>query len=318
MSGYAETFDGPLLENEEPERTLYDPNERVLDLDVEHELRTRRLARLGTLLVVGFCLPVMDFGGKWSFEQFTNFPGWNLMALAQFLPLIVGIATLLGAQLTGPPLRGLLLALLSLTPLLLTLGVPAGTRSDLLGLFKEVPAALVLWVLSSQVLLVANRTRRYRPMRRASYWIGVLGAVGYLTSLCLPVQNQIPVVQMVKEWRQLPVLSIGLGLHLLFMVACCFVTLRNSPLRFSHDAAHRATNASRAWILAAVCIGGTFAAITVTNLFRVVAATEQFEPFLGGLALWLRTAFILTGLGLLLPSAVADLWIGRTYRTSQD
>ena len=315
MSGFTETVQGNALVDDfdDAEGQRFDNVERVFDTDAEHDQRQRRLSRLGILLILAFLLPSPGLGltGQTTFwPQFTAFPGCNLFGLAMFLPLLAGVLTLVATKATRPPLRAALLLIAGLSPLglLVALGSWTLLRSSQL----TVPATMYLWIIAALLLLVANRVRSYRPMRHACSWIGVAGVACYVAHLLFPVQGQLPVVEIAKGFDRHTWLTVGLGLHVIFMARVCWVTLRNKPTRNAFDASDDASRATRAWVLAAVTIGITFTGLAIQGSLQLAAFTESFEPLLMGLSATIKATLTIVGFAILVPVAIADLWIGRT------
>ncbi len=287
----------------------FDADERVLEPDEEYDLRQGRLTRLGVLLIVGFFLPVFGPGESSMWPQFTEFPGFNLVGLVMFLPLLAGVLAVASAKVTRPPLRGALLLLAGLSPVLLAFAISGSF--GLGGAAPSWPTTIYLWLGGALLLLLANRVRTYRPMRRSCYWVGVAGAVCYVAHLFVPVRDQLPIVEFATQFRRHPGLTIGLGIQVLFMARVCWLTLRNSPSEYPYDASDRAVRATRAWILAAIVVALTFCGLMIQEVLNYVAITKSLVPFFAGVGAVIKATFVFVGFALLVPAAVADLWIGR-------
>ena len=170
------------------------PRRRIEDVDDESG-RAHNLRVLGTLLLVGFILPVLevtDSKSKVTFANIVVLGDEDASAAVKFLflyPALAGLAVVaLGAAARGVG-RSVALIAIGLLPLLVLAG--AGGVPSALELAAEVAdefweAALALWLVGFVCLFAGSRARVYRPEGRAAAFLGAAGGILYLASLLVP------------------------------------------------------------------------------------------------------------------------------------
>ncbi|MFK7738981.1 MAG: hypothetical protein AB8H80_01565 [Planctomycetota bacterium] len=309
--------DSPQFEIYE-ERLLGDSDpaaDRTLSPDDEDCMRRRRLARLGLLLLIGFAMPVSTLSEPIQFPQFTQFFGWSLASLALYLPAIAGLLTFAAARWAPTPWRGIALLAAGVSPvaMLLTIdGSPALFADSLTRMPTDFLLSISLWITAAMLLLVTNRVRRYRPIRQSSFLLGLFALPCYLVHLAMPVMGNVPLLDIGSMLEQQPSMAIGWGLHILLMLAACIVTLRNTPSQPPRNAARRASLAYWLLLLSAASL---LIAVLVAVGFDVMRGAAQGADA-NTLALMaiatVKMTVTMAGFLLLVPAAIADLWIGRS------
>lgn len=302
------------------QRVLHTPPEhdvdRVLPPDEEHDRRRRRLARLGVLLVVGFSMPIVGGpGAAVAFPQFTAFPGWNLAGFLTLLPLLAGVLVVVASRWCPPPWRGAALLLAGLSPIL-ALSTVDGAAALFAESATRLPSPLllmvVLWIAAGTLLLIPNRVRRYRPMSRSSYWLGVAALPCLLAHLLLPVEGFVPLFSAFELVVERPVLGVGWTAHVLLMLAACAVTLRNTPGQPPRNASRRGTAACWLLVFSLLVLALSCVASAMLEFGRAIAAGASAGHVLPIATAVVKAAATFAGFLLLIPCSIADLWIGRS------
>jgi hypothetical protein len=183
---------------------LSDRRHRYHAVDADTKIRARLAGRqranmilLGVILLIGFLMPIYLPG-----EPNASFINISLLTMEQapislkILALIPGISALALFVLqatTKHPIRGSVMLFLACAPVFITMSQTQNSGASFL--LRQLPFqatfTLILiflgLVVAPMALLIALRTRSYRPRSDAAYWFGVAAAASWFLFLLAPV-----------------------------------------------------------------------------------------------------------------------------------
>lgn len=282
--------------------------------------RRRNIFLIGAMLAVGFLMPVLipeikgQFEWKLSFASIerlfdsTSTP-WEKVMLVY--PLAAGLGTMILAAAALPRLRGTVMMVLSIAPIVALFLEPDFKAAwQLYG-----PDVMDAGVISALLLLlglggvfIGSRTRFYRPSQTHAFLIGAIGGLAATIFWIIPIDGRPPIATPVEMFMTSIIGGIGAVIAVGLLIVSCVICLINTPNQ--HPA-----RASKLGAVAFRCLCG-FVVILPTT-FTVVVAVEVFqfegELFLvAGVVMGMAKAIAwLGGLLLLLPTGLTDVLIGQ-------
>jgi len=280
--------------------------------EVEDERRRTHLFRLGLVMALAFFAPIVGVPGHpFVIPELSSevgvFGGPALLVAVRLLPLLAGVMLMLVARRADQPLRGC--AITGAGGLLFGLFVIDGrARSAIADSFSLLPnsfsLSLLLLLAGVGGMLVAVRTRWYRPGSQPAAWIGAIAGGCYLLYLVVPSSSVLPIGALLDTFRSSILAGLASVAHLGCMVGAAVLCLRNTGATPSFLAVGRARLACRL-LLAAVLVPG---AVILLAIMTSPGSGQIIAPLVSSA---LKYGVMFGGLLLLIPVGITDLLVGR-------
>jgi len=232
------------------------------------------------------------------------------------LPAVAGVGLLVLQGTTKHPVRGIVILFLAILPVLLTM-----TDMRIMGIAsvmeKYMPAdeavRLMIMFLGLFVapiaLLVAVRSRGYRPNSQTAYWFGTAGAAAWFMFLLTPAlpaqQGHIFLMLPIKMIGapNLGSLSMGLMVLMVSWSIAAIICIINRPTDDDQKARSQASLAYwtilAGFVVLMLCMAGQF-----LGSFEGIIASIKFLCCFGGIAL-------------MIPTGITDLVVGHIHHHRQ-
>ncbi len=285
---------------------------RPFDPKREASRRLGFLILLGGALLAGFILPVFGFarGGDFhieflSFTMLNQSPNW-IATVGVLYPAIAGLVVLVVSAGVKGPIRGVILIVLGLTPVIFALlEADVSTIMDQLRFAPQgsVMVALLL-LIGFYGVFIGNRARWYRPNQNIAYVFALIGGCCLLALMLVPFDGTPAAIGVFGAFRANFLAGIGVVIPVYMIIGCAVISVLNSYKTKPLNASFMAGIAFRlligsAVILAVISIVPELirSGIDAMVLITVISATLKFGCWIVGIIL-------------LFPLGVIDMLVG--------